>query len=351
MLKHLLIITTALTACRGTGEENDATIPPLVVKKALQWMQNSDPSKREAAYRTFQLYGDEGGAIYRRTLEKARQLHEKKLTEILSDERANPFAELEQIAENLKTERARIYELIKTDYKKDPGKIAMLHREVESLAKLHERALKIASKNGESLTETIESVAAALAEVDREINLVDGNKTAANESAPTRALEQSYEGSVYLRTKETIVGLTKEVSDLESAHSDNEACEWANPSQKTFARTLNTFRALFALTPLRLEERLSEAAVDHSRDMASLGFFAHESPVPGKKSPGDRARRAGFQGGWSGENIFMGSGSPQAAYNAWFGSDGHRFIMFASGPNLIGVGPHGKHWTMMTGRR
>lgn len=351
MLRRLLIITAALATCRGTGEENDPAIPPLVAKKALQWMQNSDPAKREAAYRTFQLYGDEGGAIYRRTLEKARQLHEKKLAEILGDERSNPFAELEQIAENLKTERARIYALIKTDYKKDPGKIAMLHREVESLAKLRERALKIASKNAESLAQTIDSVATALAEVDREINLIDGNKAAAGENTPAKALQQSYEGSVYLKTKQTIAALNQEVSDLEAAHTDNESCDWADPSQKAFTRTLNDFRALFALNPLRLEERLSQAAVDHSRDMASLGFFAHESPVPGKKSPGDRARKAGFQGGWSGENIFMGSASPQAAYNAWFGSDGHRFIMFASGPNLIGVGPHGKHWTMMTGRR
>ncbi len=52
-----------------------------------------------------------------------------------------------------------------------------------------------------------------------------------------------------------------------------------------------------------------------------------------------------------GENIFMGSASHNSAYNAWFGSDGHRFIMFSDGPNLIGIGPHGKHWTMMTGKK
>jgi uncharacterized protein YkwD len=47
----------------------------------------------------------------------------------------------------------------------------------------------------------------------------------------------------------------------------------------------------------------------------------------------------------------MGSSSHTSAYNAWFGSDGHRFIMFSDRPNLIGIGPHGKHWTMMTGRK
>ena len=85
--------------------------------------------------------------------------------------------------------------------------------------------------------------------------------------------------------------------------------------------------------------------------MVRLGFFAHESPVPDKKTPWDRARLAGFEGRGTGENIFMGSTSPQAAYDAWFASDGHRFIMMANGPTLLGVGIAGNHWTMMTGKR
>ena len=53
----------------------------------------------------------------------------------------------------------------------------------------------------------------------------------------------------------------------------------------------------------------------------------------------------------SAENIFKGSSVYTSAYNGWFASDGHRFIMFARGPNLIGLGPVGNHWTLMTGRR
>lgn len=351
MMNRLALISVVLASTWAGGQEPEPAIPHLVAKKALQWMQNSDPAKREAAYRTFQLYGDEGGVIYRRTLEKARQLHDKKLAGILGNERSNPFAELEQLSASLKEERERIYKLIKTDYKKDPAKIAMLRREVESLSALRERALKIAAKDAEALGKSVTTVATALAEVHREISLIDGDKTAASECTPDKALEDSYEGSVYLKTKDIVTNLKKEVADLDAAHQDNDDCEWANGSQKNFARTLNDFRAVFALTPLRLEERLSAASVGHSQDMASMGFFAHQSPVPGKKSPGDRAKKAGFKYSWSGENIFMGSGSPLAAYNAWFGSDGHRFIMFAKGPNLIGVGPHGKHWTMMTGRK
>ena len=138
---------------------------------------------------------------------------------------------------------------------------------------------------------------------------------------------------------------------LAQATTANEGCAWANGAQKNFARIQNRERVAMGLGPLHLEEKLSAASTGHSEDMRRLGFFAHQSPVKGKKSPADRARKAGFKHRWSGENIYVGSGSPDAAYSAWFGSDGHRFIMFASGPNLLGLGPVGRHWTLMTGRR
>ena len=333
------------------AQEPGPAIPPLVAKKALQWMQNSDASKRAAAYRTFQLYGDEGGAIYRRTLQKARTLHEKKLADILADERSNPFLDLPDVSEKLKTHRARVFKLIKTDYKKQPDKIAMLRHEVGMLQKINGRARMIAENDPGSLDKSVKAIATALAEVSREVNIIDETEFDRNQLDLDDALMSIYEGEVHLKNREVITNIRKEIESLVSARLDNNASAWASVSQKDFANYLNEFRSLFALTPLRLEEKLSDAAVGHSRDMASMGFFAHQSPIPEKKSPGDRAELAGFKHRWSGENIFMGSSSPVAAYDAWFGSDGHRFIMFANGPNLIGIGPHGRHWTMMTGRK
>ncbi len=331
--------------------ETDPAIPPLAQKKALQWMLNAEPEKRAAAYRTFQLFGDEGGAIYRRTLEKARELHGNKLSDILDNERTNPFSELPEIAEELKTERERIYALIKTDYKKAADKIQMLHREVGSLEKLNQRARKIAGNDPESLDKSVAIIATALSEVTREINLIDEVEVDRVKPDLDSALREVYEGEIYLKNRDAVGKIRKEIAALVSARTDNDAAAWANNPQKEFTHHLNEFRSLFALTPLRLEEKLSDAALGHSKDMAAMGFFAHQSPVKGKKSPGDRARLAGFKHRWSGENIFMGSSSPVSAYNAWFGSDGHRFIMFANGPNLIGIGPHGNHWTMMTGSK
>ena len=343
-----------IIGCAGSffpAQEAGPAIPPLVAKKALQWMQNSDASKRAAAYRTFQLYGDEGGAIYRRTLQKARTLHEKKLADILADERSNPFLDLPDVSEKLKTHRARVFKLIKTDYKKQPDKIAMLRHEVGMLQKINGRARMIAENDPGSLDKSVKAIATALAEVSREVNIIDETEFDRNQLDLDDALMSIYEGEVHLKNREVITNIRKEIESLVSARLDNNASAWASVSQKDFANYLNEFRSLFALTPLRLEEKLSDAAVGHSRDMASMGFFAHQSPIPEKKSPGDRAELAGFKHRWSGENIFMGSSSPVAAYDAWFGSDGHRFIMFANGPNLIGIGPHGRHWTMMTGRK
>jgi uncharacterized protein YkwD len=350
-MKNLIPLIFSLAGSLLPAQEIEPAIPALVAKKALQWMQNPDASKRAAAYRTFQLYGDEGGAIYRRTLEKARTLHGKKLADILEDERSNPFSDLPDLAEELKTERARIYKLIKTDYKKQPDKIAMLRREVESLQKINERARKISEKNPEPLDESVRAIATALAEVTREVNIIDKSEFHRNELDLDEALMSVYEGEIYIKNRKAISEIRKEIEAQVSARRDNDACEWANESQKDFTHHLNAFRSHFALAPLLLEEKLSDAAVGHSKDMASMGFFAHQSPIREKKSPGDRARLAGFKHAWSGENIFMGSSSPVAAYNAWFGSDGHRFIMFAKGPNLIGIGPHGRHWTMMTGKK
>jgi uncharacterized protein YkwD len=101
------------------------------------------------------------------------------------------------------------------------------------------------------------------------------------------------------------------------------------------------------LGALELDPQLCEAARDHSKDMAEQNFFAHESPVPGKKTPWDRAAKAGTTA--SGENIFAGSVDAHAANLGWFYSPGHHKNMFSPGQRRIGLGRHGSHWTQMFG--
>jgi uncharacterized protein YkwD len=351
MMRFSTFICAALMATPLGAQEPEPVIPAMAVRKALQWMQDKDPSKRQAAYRTFQLYGKSAKDVYQSTLEKAFAAHEKRLGRLLNDKSANPYLGSDLLTEELQTERARIFPLIHTDYKKDPGKIRMLQGQMESLTKLNGQLRLLASADSAGFDSSVSAISTALAEVQREIFLAQGEDLASKELDQHGALKESFDGEVYLKTKSQITAVQREVAALKKANEANAACVWANSSQKDFSKHLNKNRSLFGITPLLMEERLSAAATGHSVDMATIGFFAHQSPVKGKKSPGDRARMAKFQYRWTGENIFMGSSSYTSAYNVWFGSDGHRFIMFSKGPNLIGIGPHGKHWTMMTGRK
>ena len=110
----------------------------------------------------------------------------------------------------------------------------------------------------------------------------------------------------------------------------------------------NLWRLLVGLNACAIDPKLCAAARDHSKDMATKGFFAHESPVPGKKTPWDRAAK--FDTSASGENIYMGSQDPHGANTGWFFSPGHHKNMFSAEQQRIGLGQHGNHWTQMFGR-
>ncbi|MDB4618039.1 CAP domain-containing protein [Akkermansiaceae bacterium] len=113
------------------------------------------------------------------------------------------------------------------------------------------------------------------------------------------------------------------------------------------AREVNQWRLLLGLNALVIDPKLCNACRGHSEDMNKHGFFAHESPVPGKRTPGDRAAKEGT--GWAGENIYMGNPSPKAANKGWFFSPGHHKNMFRRSHKTIGMGRYEKHWTQMFG--
>lgn len=112
-------------------------------------------------------------------------------------------------------------------------------------------------------------------------------------------------------------------------------------------REVNEWRLLLGLNALVIDTKLCDASRGHSEDMSKEKFFAHESPVPGKRTPWDRAANEGTKA--SGENIYMGSQSPASANKGWFYSPGHHKNMFKSGHKRIGLGRYGVHWTQMFG--
>ncbi len=121
-----------------------------------------------------------------------------------------------------------------------------------------------------------------------------------------------------------------------------------DPREVAGMQALDAMRIMCGLRPLLYDLKLCEAARGHSADMEARGFFSHDSPVPGKATPWDRAKLAGTTA--SGENIYMGSGSPVNALKGWFLSPGHHKNMLNDSNTRQGLGRVGKHWTQLFGR-
>lgn len=119
-----------------------------------------------------------------------------------------------------------------------------------------------------------------------------------------------------------------------------------DPEEARAILALNLTRNLLGLPPLAIDLRLCAAARDHSNDMETLNFFAHNSPVSGKATPWDRAKRFGTSA--SAENIYMGAQDGKAATLGWFHSPPHHKNMMGH-HKRVGVGRSGRYFTQMFG--
>jgi uncharacterized protein YkwD len=120
-----------------------------------------------------------------------------------------------------------------------------------------------------------------------------------------------------------------------------------DPEEARTILSLNVTRNLLGLTPVLTDLKLAAAARDHSQDMQRLKFFSHDSPVPGKATPWDRAKRFGTTA--TGENIYKGTTDGYAANLAWFHSPAHHRNMLAD-HRRVGVGRAGAYFTELFGR-
>jgi len=111
-------------------------------------------------------------------------------------------------------------------------------------------------------------------------------------------------------------------------------------------------RTVAGLGTLAVDPNVRIAAQRYAEDMATRGFFAHESPEG--TDPGWRMRAAGF--GWSafGENIAAGQQTPREVMADWLASRGHcqnlmtpMFTVAGYGIALAGDGPY---WVQDFGR-
>ena len=112
-----------------------------------------------------------------------------------------------------------------------------------------------------------------------------------------------------------------------------------------------------AVRPVPWSATLAGTANQHSADMATTDYFAHNAPSG--ESPFDRIRSSGYDYRAAGENIAAGLGlsQPAAVVRAWLKSPGHcRNIMSGKFKELgvgrvEGPGQWGVYWTQNFGTR
>lgn len=127
-------------------------------------------------------------------------------------------------------------------------------------------------------------------------------------------------------------------------------------------RLVNDYRVAKGLNALVDSPSLSAAARAHSRHMVLHQFFSHASPEG--LSPGDRLGLNGIAWASVGENIAAGPGyaTPQAVFDAWLASPGHRETLESERWTHVGTGyamdaappeefPHVHFWTQNFVRR
>ncbi len=119
--------------------------------------------------------------------------------------------------------------------------------------------------------------------------------------------------------------------------------EIIGPDERENVALVNDYRRRLGLPLLSIDEKLVEAARSHSREMNSLGYFAHESPTSGQTRVTDRVSSTGYDWRAVAENIARGPDTARGAFDLWFASPGHHRNMVGDYADL-GVGRSGAYW-------
>ncbi len=119
---------------------------------------------------------------------------------------------------------------------------------------------------------------------------------------------------------------------------------------------INAYRSERGLGALEPEARLRAAAEAHGRDMATRGYFGHDSPDG--ETLKQRLERVGYAFRFAGENLAGGQETPAEVLEDWQESPGHDEILLsplardaglAFLPNPAGE-PIERLWVLVVGR-
>ena len=121
------------------------------------------------------------------------------------------------------------------------------------------------------------------------------------------------------------------------------------PVEREQVKVTNEYRMMFGRWPVRLIDKLVLSSRGHCEEMSRLGYFGHFSPTPGRRTPYDRMRLAGYTYGAS-ENCVAGSTSPKGAHDRWCHSSGHHRNILMPPWTEMGTGHYGSMMTQNYGQ-
>lgn len=148
--------------------------------------------------------------------------------------------------------------------------------------------------------------------------------------------------------------IPEEDNSTENIPEQDGSTENAPEEEKSFElqvlELINEERTSRGLSELSFSEELSSVARAHSSDMASRGYFSHNTPEG--ITPFDRIKNAGISYNTAGENIAAGQQTPEAVVDAWMNSDGHRANILNASYTETGIGcvyggSYGIYWTQV----
>ncbi len=324
--------------------------------RALAYLKSPQESKRKGAYMALRKLGNKARPIYLQLLAKAKDHHLGKLGDIafnLSVDE-NALTDFKETYDDRHEIMIAAKAKVQTDWKtKEPQGYRQRHAEMDNefaeASRLYSQTISRAEQARRHDFSSLESLMDILMEINRETAWCH-DKEPAERPGLVATVRKAGGAGGFVKIMNCLEHTEQRILERAAAAKHNAGCNWASSAHLSFATLLNDRRVAINLTPLQLDEDLSRGCRDHSIDMAANGYFSHTGRTSGTRTFTMRAKRAGFTGSPSGECIFVGNPAAAAAHRTWWYSDGHRLIMYASGPDTLGLGTSGKHWTLNTAR-
>jgi len=102
-------------------------------------------------------------------------------------------------------------------------------------------------------------------------------------------------------------------------------------------------------TPVVWNEKLEQAAQDHSKDMSANKTLSHTGSDG--SNPGTRMKRRGYDWKTYGENIAWGYQTDKSVIEGWIKSPGHCRNIMNPAYKEMGAAREGTYWTLVLGTR